>query len=845
MRTLIQFSVGILTLVGVLGIASNSLNAQSTTATFNYTGAAQTWTVPPCVYSIQVDVRGAKGGTTLAQGGRGGRVTATIAVNPGDILQVNVGGLGALPGAGWNGGGIGRAGFAPGGASGGGGGASDIRITPYALGNRIVIAGGGGGSGGGTPTVGAGGAGGCATGVNGTPSPFMATGGTGGTQVAGGIGGPFYPGGQLGVNGSLGNGGAGGLWGDASGGGGGGGLYGGGGGGSDGCCSGANGGAGGGGGSSLTPASGVCTSNFNNAVGIVTITYVPGVGVVNPTNTGPYCEGVTIQLNVSATIGATYDWAGSSSFTAINVQNPTLLSSTTAMSGVYTVTVSLPGCSASGTTTVAVNPNPVPTANNTGPYCTGDLVQLNSPAGSATDDWAGPGGYTASNIQNPSFSPANPIMTGIYIVTVTNAFNCSATASTAVVVNALPVAFANNTGPYCEGYTVDVSSGGGSDYDWVGPGGFTLLNTQNATIPGANMAMNGTYTVTVTDVNNCSSTATTLMVVNPLPLPTANNTGPYCEGAPINLSSTGGASYNWAGPAGYASPMQNPTLNPSTVAMDGAYTVTATSGAGCSSTTSTTVVVTAVPIPTASNTGPYCEGQTVELRSNGGSSYSWLGPLSYGNLQQNPDINGSIPGMTGTYTVTASDGAGCTASATTMVIVYPHPTAVPLFNPQNPTTLSPEVNFFNESYANIVSYYWEIGTSTYGTTSFTHEFDAPGIYDCFLMVTNQWGCTDTTDFKVTVEAETSIYIPNSFTPNGDEMNELFFVYGENWARMELIIFDRWGGEVFYSTDPTKGWNGTMNNAGETLMAGTYTYKVYIIDFYGKEHNIMGHVNIIR
>lgn len=841
MRTFIHIRAGIFALIGFLSIAPVYLNAQSTTVTFNYTGAAQTWTVPPCVTTISVDVRGAEGGGPT--GGNGAKVThASIAVTPGQTLQINVGGAGQQPAGGWNGGGSGWNGSV---TSRGGGGASDIRTTPYALGNRIIVAGGGGGSGGGSPTVGAGGAGGCATGVNGLGSPYQTIGGSGGTQTAGGSGGPPWSGGGLwGANGTIGQGGNGGFWNTASGGGGGGGLYGGGGGGSDGCCTGANGGGGGGGGSSLTPAGGVCTQNSNNGPGLVTITYTPGLPTIAANNTGPYCEGAAINLTAGAG-GTIYDWSGPGGYVS-NVQNPTITPSTVAMSGVYTVIVTgNPGCTTTATTTVAVNPNPVPTANNTGPYCTGYTVQLNSPAGSATDDWAGPGGYTANNIQNPSFSPANPIMTGVYTVTVTNAFNCSATATTSLVVNPLPVAFANNTGPYCEGYTVDVSSGGGSDYDWAGPGGFTLLNTQNATIPGANMAMNGTYTVTVTDVNNCTSTATTTMVVNALPIPTANNTGPYCEGDPINLSSSGGASYMWAGPSGYSSPVQNPTLNPSTVAMDGTYTVTATSGAGCSSTTSTTVVVTAVPIPTASNTGPYCEGQTVELRSSGGSGYSWLGPMGYGSLLQNPDINASIPGMTGTYTVTATDGAGCTASATTTVIVYAHPTAVPLFNPQNPTTLSPEVVFYNESYANIVSWYWEIGTSTYGTTSFTHEFTEPGTFDCFLMVTNQWGCTDTTDFKVTVEAETSIYIPNSFTPNGDEMNEIFFVYGENWARMELIIFDRWGSEVFYSTDPTKGWNGTMNNSGEALMAGTYTYKVYIIDFYGKEHNIMGHVNIIR
>lgn len=818
------------------------LSAQ-TTVNFAYTGASVNWTVPPCVYSISVDVRGAKGGGP--NGGNGARVThPNIAVTPGQVLQIRVGGMGTIPGAGFNGGGNGTTAVAGYSGGYGGGGASDIRVAPYTNANRIVVAGGGGGTGGGN-TNGLGGFGGCATGGNGA-SPF-GQGGFGGTQVSGGAGGPpWIASGNPGTAGSLGQGGNGGsdpCYNRGPGGGGGGGYYGGGGGGSDCFGSGSLGGGGGGGGSSFNPAGGACTQGFNNTNGSIAITYTGGSPVLVAANTGPYCEGTTISLTSTAG-GIAYDWVGPNGFTS-NVQNPTIASSAPVMSGMYIVTMTAPGgCTSVDTTVVIVNPLPVPTANNTGPYCEGDLVQLNSPAGSATDDWTGPG-FAQNDIQNPTLTPAAVVMSGTYTVTVTNAFNCSATATTDVVVNALPIPTANNTGPYCEGDIVDITSSGGVDYDWIGPGGFVLANTQNTTIPAATMNLNGTYTVTVTDANNCSATASTSMVVNLLPIPTANNTGPYCEGDPINLSSSGGADYSWTGPGGYVSIVQNPTLNPSVVAMSGTYNVVVTSAQGCIATASTDVTVTALPIPTASNTGPYCDGQTVQLNSTGASQFAWVGPVGFGSILQNPVIGSGVPANTGTYTVTATDGANCSATATTDVIVYPHPTSVPLFSPQNPTTLSPEVDFFNESYANISAYHWDIAGTTYNTPDFMHEFTEPGTYDCYLVVTSQWGCVDTAMFEVTVEAETSIYIPNSFTPNNDGLNEIFFVYGENWYRMEVIIFDRWGKEVFYSDDPSKGWDGTLNNSGELLMQGTYAYTVHIIDFYGKEHNLMGHINLLR
>ncbi len=825
-------------------IGANAIS--QTVVNFNYTGAVQNWIVPPCVNTIQVDVRGGKGAnSTQTTGGNGARVTATLAVTPGQTLNIYVGGQGGNPTAGWNGGGAGGAGGAPGGSSGGGGGASDIRIGGTALANRVIVAGGGGGGGGGfnLPVMGMGGAGGCTTGNSGTSSTFAGL-GTGGSQTAGGLGGYNYPGGQWGFNGALGVGGNGGFWGDASGGGGGGGYYGGGGGGSDGCCSGANGGGGGGGGSSFTPAGGICTANYNNGAGLITITYT-GIPPMVANNTGPYCAGATINLSIGAG-GTNYDWTGPNGYSQNSTQNPTIPNSTVAMGGVYTVTITAPGgCTTTSTTTVVVNANPTAVANNTGPYCSGDLIQLNSPNGSATDDWTGPNGYNQPNTLNPTIAGATPSMSGVYTVVVTGGGSCSSSATTTVVVNPDPIPVANNTGPYCEGEQVDLTSNGGTDYDWIGPGGFTLNNTQNATFPAAMMTMNGTYTVTVTDANGCSETATTTMVVNLMPIPVANNDGPYCEGDPISLTSGGGSTYGWSGPGGYTSSTQNPVMAPSTVAMTGNYVVNVTTAQGCSATASTNVVVTALPIPTASNGGPYCELEKLELFATGGTSYAWTGPLAFTSSAQNPSINSSIPGNTGTYTVIVTDVAGCTASSTTAVIVSPTPTAVPYFTPQNPTTLKPDVYFHDGSYSNIITWEWEIDGMVYNTPTFTHTFATSGLFTGMLSVTNSYGCFDTTVFSIYVKPEIAIYIPNSFTPNGDGLNDILYVYGFNWSRMDFTIFDRWGSEVFHTADPEKGWNGSMNNNGEILMLGTYAYKVYIIDEYGKEHDIMGHVNLLK
>jgi len=219
------------------------------TRTFSYTGAAESFTVPECVTTITADAYGAQGGNgTYYNGGLGGRVQATVTVVPNTSLSIRVGGAGGgpCPGGGlpgFNGGGPGSCNA--GSDSGNGGGATDVRVTPFGIGNRIVVAGAGGGAGfncgvaSGQPDHG--GAGGGLTGqrYSSLCTP-MGTGG-GGSQVAGGVGGVSGANtagaGSLGVGGnaaptngnttvSEGGGGGGGFYG------GGGGLYGGGGGGS-------------------------------------------------------------------------------------------------------------------------------------------------------------------------------------------------------------------------------------------------------------------------------------------------------------------------------------------------------------------------------------------------------------------------------------------------------------------------------------------------------------------------------------------------------------------------------------------------------------------------------------
>ena len=223
------------------------------TLTFEYTGAAQTWTVPAGANEVTFDLYGAQGAGAggVFAGGLGGRATAIIPVTPGDVIQVTVGGWGSD--GGFNGGGNARLFH--------GGGASDIRIGGTALADRVVVAGGGGGGGqqsdGGVSAAGGGGGGleGLPGGSSGAPG---GVGGGGGTQTAGGTAAGLATPGDFGIGGS----------GDITdaitgGGGGGGGWYGGGGGNV----------GGGGGGSGHGPAGTVFDAGVREGHGLVTVSF--------------------------------------------------------------------------------------------------------------------------------------------------------------------------------------------------------------------------------------------------------------------------------------------------------------------------------------------------------------------------------------------------------------------------------------------------------------------------------------------------------------------------------------------------------------------------------------------
>ncbi|MGZ3864546.1 MAG: PKD domain-containing protein [Bacteroidia bacterium] len=476
----------------------------------------------------------------------------------------------------------------------------------------------------------------------------------------------------------------------------------------------------------------VTVTSVNNCTATATIPVTINTAPVITVSGSTVCTGAT--ANLSASGGSGYAWTGPGGFVSA-VQNPSFPSATTALNGTYSVTVtSAAGCVTTGTANISVNPPPVVTVTGS-TVCAGATINLTSPAGGAAYSWTGPGGFVSA-VQNPTITNATTAMSGTYSVTVTNSSGCSSGNSANVLVNALPVPTIGNNSPVCVNQTLNLTSGGGSSYSWSGPNGFSSL-VQNPSVTGVTSAASGIYTVTVTDANSCVNTATITAVINSLPVVSASGTT-VCLGATINLTSSGGVSYSWSGPAGYSSNTQNPSIPNSTLAMSGSYVVTVTDANGCVNANASQVLIHDLPVITV-NSAAICLGQqTATLVASGAVNYAWTPTTGLSSSVGSHVL--ANPSATTSYTVTGTDANNCINTATLTVTVNPLPTLT--VSPATTSGCAPVcVTFTNAVSTSAGNCSWNFGDGqTSQSCEPNHCFTGDGTFSAKCTLTDNNGC---------------------------------------------------------------------------------------------------------
>jgi len=404
------------------------------------------------------------------------------------------------------------------------------------------------------------------------------------------------------------------------------------------------------------------------------------------------------------------------------------------------------------------------------------------------------------------------------------------------------------TGPEvtCPGEEIELTAtviGGAEPYSYEWSTGETtqsIFVSPNSTTP---------YTVTVIDDCLSQPISTTYTVDVPVIPPLTINETPdvtdICPYVPALLESnvTGGTppyTYVWSSNfEANLSTNDTYTAIPSTTTT---YTVEVTDF--CGNTTSADVLYTVLSPPlvlTMSPTVEICPGDSIEISvaSVGGYGQHFYNWLHSGETTPTVWVN---PAQTTTYTVSVSDECQTfTVEGSTQVVVV-KPTA-DFESTSNVFFNDLPITFQNNS-LNAVTYEWTFGDGQNSTLVHpSNTYDEPGIYYITLIAIDDKGCRDTIVKPINIEEEWYIYVPNTFTPDGDRSNNDFRVSTVGIKDLDIKIYNRWGELIFEAYDPRFIWDGSYN--GNIVNDGTYTYKINFVTNSGRSQRLLGHINVLK
>jgi len=593
---------------------------------------------------------------------------------------------------------------------------------------------------------------------------------------------------------------------------------------------------------SATPTSDVTyTVTGSDAIGCTAEQTATVVVISNPTVTvSPLSPDICVGDNVSltATGAGGYVWTPA---TGLDVSNGTTVTASPTATTTYTVTGTVANaCTASGSVIVNVNYPPTvivdpPNAS----VCNGASETLTA-SGANSYAWS-----PATGLDNSTGATvhASPTQNTTYTVSGTSAAGCTAESTVEVVVNTpVQVIASANDSTVCPGTAVTLTGTGVDQYVWQ-PG-----NGNSDTFNPTPIATT-TYTVTGTDLNGCTTQAAVAITVNAVAPVTASNTsGLICVGDSAVLVANGSTDYSWQpsialsdslGTTVHASPDANTT-----------YTVTTSDANGC--TNADTVAVNVDPLPVASlSYSPVSGCVPLDVSFANTSANSAETVWNFGDATQSNLDSATHSYEVGAYlpSLIITNAAGCsdTAYADDSIRVYPLPDALFSVSPDTGVKvpfMQGMFSFTNLS-QNAVGYAWEFGDGeTSQDENPQHRFAIPGRFNAVLVVTSEHGCGDSYGLgPLVVEGLPPVFVPNTFTPNGDGSNDAFNVFGVGVTNFRMEIFDRWGTQMFSTNDMAKGWDGTYKGKGAN--SGVYVYNINLDTMDGEHHFLWGDVTLLR
>ncbi len=369
--------------------------------------------------------------------------------------------------------------------------------------------------------------------------------------------------------------------------------------------------------------------------------------------------------------------------------------------------------------------------------------------------------------------------------------------------------------------------------------------TSTLASPTYSISTPGTYPVTLKVTNGwgCTGMVTRELIIDPPPVVTADPDTVVCVGDPATLHGYGAATYTWAPPATLSCTACNPTFASPTV--ETTYTVIGTDTKGCIDSATVTVGLRTHTTSRAWGDTAVCEGVPVQLFDTGAHTYLWLPPTGLNNNTiYNPIAR---PNYTTIYTVIAQLGSCIPDTNHVTVVIYPLPTvdAGP-----NQRLLAGSKAQLHATGTDIDSYMWWPG-ETLDCTQCASPVASMSVMTTYNVdVTSIHGCKASDSVTILLYCDNSqIFIPNTFTPNGDGQNDVFYPRGIGVKVIKTFrIYNRWGELMFERNnislnDAENAWDGSYKGAGPK--PGVYVYIMEALCYTGEDIVMKGDVTIIR
>ncbi|GAB4448953.1 MAG: hypothetical protein OHK0036_05210 [Bacteroidia bacterium] len=595
-----------------------------------------------------------------------------------------------------------------------------------------------------------------------------------------------------------------------------------------------------------TPGNPNHSSNCNN--GVFKIDFQ------NPTATSTStvgCTPLTIQFFNQCVNTFQFQWNSGHGIITTTSLNPVF---TYTNPGTYTVTLKINDsvfCKVKDSVAFIVTAYPPITGNISYTTTCSDSVYFNgsytTSASLQSMQWYFPPSTFTSNISNPVFTST---VAGTYtaILVVKNNYGCKdSIRQTFQIQPFVPLVSPQDT--ICNGESAILSASGGQVYQWTPTVGISNPNNNNIVVQPT---VSTIYSVAITDTThnpNCSKTLTTQIVVHPKPISDFSFSINPCGGNAYftNLSSPDANQYYWNFGDGQTSNQQNPIVF---YPNGGTYNVSliVSNNYGCKDTIQKPINISQ-PVPVSVNASTtICLGNSYTLNASGGFAYNWSPASSLNNYTISSPV--ATPTTSTTYTVdiftlntsgdtciytlfTSVNVSSLSASSVNAIVI---PDTILLGQTAQLIALAPSGNSVSWYPSSLV-----IPNNNYTATT------APSQNTTYTLIVSDGVCTKTaTVFLVVIDnecKESSVFVPNTFTPNGDGNNDVLYVRSYLINELYFAVYNRWGELVFETNDKTKGWDGIYK--GRPADVGVFGYYLKAKCPNGKEIFKKGNVTLIR